>query len=68
MLLAIECNEKLNDTWAIGRNYEALINTYIDNSSEEYAEIFDNTNKACAFFKVSDSGNKAISVLTNVAK
>lgn len=44
--MAIECNEKLNDTWAMGRNYEALINTYVDNSSEEYPEILNNTIKA----------------------
>ncbi|CAD8079593.1 unnamed protein product [Paramecium primaurelia] len=65
---AIECNEKLNDTWAVGRNYEALLNSLIDNSSDDYKELVEWTQKAGVYFKVSDSGMKSLQVLNKVAK
>jgi hypothetical protein len=30
--LAIECNEVLHDNWAVARNYEAIVQSYIDNN------------------------------------
>ncbi|CAD8120666.1 unnamed protein product [Paramecium sonneborni] len=65
---AIECNENLNDTWAVGRNYEALLNSLIDNQSEDYKELVEWTQKAGMYFKVSDSGMKQLQVLNKVAK
>jgi hypothetical protein len=58
--LAIECNEQLNDSWAVGRNYEALLNSLIDNSSTDFNELLQWTKKACMYFKVADSGMKAL--------
>lgn len=29
---AVECNQNLNDSWATARNYEAIIETWINNN------------------------------------
>ncbi|CAK65366.1 unnamed protein product (macronuclear) [Paramecium tetraurelia] len=65
---AIECNEKLDYTWAVGRNYEALLNPLIDNSSQDYKELVEWTHQADVNFKISDSGMKQLKVLNEVVK
>lgn len=64
----MECNEQLNDMWAVARNYEALITCWIENPTNNYVELVNMTMKSGMFFKASDSGMKTLHLYVKVAK
>lgn len=47
---AIECNVNLHDNWAVARNYEGIISSWIDNNPElSVAELVELTRNVLSF-------------------
>jgi tetratricopeptide (TPR) repeat protein len=67
--LAVECNEKLNDNWAVARNYEAIIQSWIENNPElNVQELIDITRRSGIYFKAADSAHNTLNLYVKVAK
>ena len=68
---AMICNEKLNDSWGVARNLEAIVNIMIENLSpsefnaDELNGVLQQANVA---FKMAESNNNAIKLYSKVSK
>jgi len=65
----IKVNEKLNDPWSCGRNYESIVLMTVDGEDKSDVEdLIAYTNKATYYFKLAESPQNYISLSQKVCK